>query len=215
MTAHHFLTPETPEHRSEMTVDLRGRTVTVVTAAGVFSPKALDKGTAVLLESVPDPVGDEFLDLGCGWGPITLALGLRDSDPPTGSPSDDDAPRVTAVDVNERSLALTRDNAAAHGVRVETYLPEQVPAERRFDVIWSNPPIRVGKEALHQILLQWLPRLTPDGVAWLVVQKNLGADSLQKWLVSALAQATGDIWEAQRSSTSKGFRVLRVSRKFR
>ncbi|WP_047689782.1 class I SAM-dependent methyltransferase [Kocuria sp. ZOR0020] len=214
MTVHYFLTPETPEQRTQMQVELRGRTVSVVTSAGVFSPKALDKGTAVLLESAPDPAGSEFLDLGCGWGPITLALGLSGANLSTES-TDDDAPRVTAVDVNERSLALTRDNAAANGVRAETYLPEDVPAERRFDVIWSNPPIRVGKEALHQILLQWLPRLSPDGVAWLVVQKNLGADSLQKWLVTALAEATGQSWDVKRSATSKGFRVLAVSRKSR
>ncbi|NKE09708.1 MULTISPECIES: class I SAM-dependent methyltransferase [Kocuria] len=214
MTVHYFLTPETPEQRTQMQVELRGRTVSVVTSAGVFSPKALDKGTAVLLDSAPDPAGSEFLDLGCGWGPITLALGLSGANLSTES-TDDDAPRVTAVDVNERSLALTRDNAAANGVRAETYLPEDVPAERRFDVIWSNPPIRVGKEALHQILLQWLPRLSPDGVAWLVVQKNLGADSLQKWLVTALAEATGQSWDVKRSATSKGFRVLAVSRKSR
>lgn len=214
MTAHYFLTPETPEQRTQMHVELRGRPVSVVTSAGVFSPKALDKGTAVLLDSAPDPAGREFLDLGCGWGPITLALGLSGSNL-AAEATDDEAPRVTAVDVNERSLALTRDNAAANGVRAETYLPEDVPAERRFDVIWSNPPIRVGKEALHQILLQWLPRLSPNGIAWLVVQKNLGADSLQKWLVTALTEATGQSWDVKRSATSKGFRVLAVSRKSR
>lgn len=212
MTGHYFLTPETAEQRSELQVDLRGRTVSVVTSAGVFSPKALDKGTAVLLEAVPDPVGAELLDLGCGWGAITLALGFSAKDRSMGSGPEGGTARVTAVDVNERSLALTRDNAATHGVQAECCLPEQVPSERRFDVIWSNPPIRVGKEALHQILLQWLPRLTPDGVAWLVVQKNLGSDSLQKWLVTALTETTGEKWLVERHSTSKGFRVLRVSR---
>ncbi|MDO5618732.1 class I SAM-dependent methyltransferase [Kocuria sp.] len=207
MTAHYFLTPDGPEQRMELEVQLRGQQLRVVTADGVFSPKALDKGTAVLLEEVPDPVGREFLDLGCGWGPITLAMGL-------GSTAHDDS-RVTAVDVNERSLALTRDNAAAHGVRVEVCLPDEVPPERQFDVLWSNPPIRIGKEALHKLLLRWLPRLSPTGEAWLVVQKNLGADSLQKWMLTALPEATGTAWDVERVSTSKGFRVLRVSRSAR
>lgn len=178
----------------------------VMTAAGVFSPKALDKGTAVLLEAVPDPEGSEFLDLGCGWGPITLALGLAGA-----------GGRVTAVDVNERSLALTRDNAAAAAlpaeVSVETYLPDEVPRERLFDTIWSNPPIRIGKEALHELLLRWLPRLSDSGTAWLVVQKNLGADSLQKWLLETLPVHTGQPWSVERCASSKGFRVLAVSRR--
>jgi 16S rRNA G1207 methylase RsmC len=114
------------------------------------------------------------------------------------------------VDVNERSLGLTRDNAAALGLTgVEALLPEQVPAERRFDTIWSNPPIRIGKQQLHELLLQWLPRLAEGGTAWLVVQKNLGADSLQKWLGTAL----GGGFRVSRHTTDKGFRVLLVERR--
>lgn len=209
MMAHYFTTPDGPENRSELEVEIRGRRVRVVTAAGVFSPGALDKGTAVLLDAVPDPLGAEFLDLGCGWGPVTLALGFSGR---ADGERDDARPRVTSVDVNERSLALTRDNAAAYSVTAEPYLPQEVPEDRRFDVIWSNPPIRIGKEALHELLLLWLPRLTPGGEAWLVVQKNLGADSLQTWLTRALPEATGEPWSVTRDSTSKGFRVLRVSR---
>lgn len=203
MTSHYFTTPDGPETRSELNIELRGRRLRVVTASGVFSPKALDKGTAVLLDAVPDPDGSELLDLGCGWGPITVAMGS--------AATTADA-RVTAVDVNKRSLALTRDNAAAHGVTVETYLPDRVPEERMFDVIWSNPPIRIGKDALHELLLRWLPRLSPTGTAWLVVQKNLGADSLQEWLAQTLPEHTGQRWTVQRAATSKGFRVFSVSR---
>ena len=117
--------------------------------------------------------------------------------------------RVTAVDVNERSLALTRDNAAALGLgTVEALRPGDVDPQRRFGTIWSNPPIRIGKDALHELLLLWLPRLAPGGTAWLVVQKNLGADSLQKWLSGAL----GEGFAVARATTDKGFRVLRVER---
>jgi 16S rRNA (guanine1207-N2)-methyltransferase len=198
-TEHYFSEePSAPEQRRSLAVVLRGREVVLRTANGVFSPRGLDRGTSVLLDNVPDPAGTELLDLGCGWGPIALSLAGA-------------APgaRVTAVDVNERSLGLTRDNAASLGLTgVEALLPEQVPPGRRFDTIWSNPPIRIGKKQLHELLLHWLPRLAPGGTAWLVVQKNLGADSLQKWLAAAL----GAGYAVSRHATDKGFRVLRVER---
>ena len=197
---HYFVTdPSVARKPRRLTVRLRDREVTVTTEAGVFSPGDLDKGTAALLRTVPAPAGEHFLDVGCGWGPLTLALGFAD-------------PRatVTAVDVNDRSLDLTRRNAREHGLdRVEVYRPEQVPADRTFDTVWSNPPIRVGKDALHEILLMWLPRLAPGGTAWLVVQKNLGGDSLHKWLSSRLP---AELFTVQRAATDKGFRILRVQR---
>ena len=115
--------------------------------------------------------------------------------------------RVDAVDVNERALALTAANAARHGVadRVHTALPEQADPAVRYDEIWSNPPIRIGKEALHTLLGTWLPRLAPDGLARLVVGRNLGADSLQRWLI-------GQGYRCERAASAKGFRVLRVER---
>ena len=120
---------------------------------------------------------------------------------------------MTGVEVNERSLALARDNAAAVGASNARFLtPEQVPDDARFDLIWSNPPIRIGKQALHELLLLWLPRLASGGTAWLVVQKNLGADTLQSWLVTALPEAAEGPWEVRRTATSKGFRILAVTR---
>lgn len=196
---HYFVSdPSAAEKPRRITVELRGRTVDVGTAAGVFSPSDLDKGTAALLRNVPDPHGRNLLDIGCGWGPITLALALA-------APS----ATVTAVDVNERSLRLTAANARELGLTgVETHLPEDVPADRTFDTIWSNPPIRVGKQELHDILMMWLPRLAPGGTAWLVVQKNLGGDSLQRWLAATL----GEGYCVDRAATDKGFRVITVQR---
>src|SRR5690606_39066037 len=143
-----------------------------------------------------------FLDLGCGWGPLALTMGLE-------SP----AGRVVAVDVNERALDLARRNAAALGVadRVEVLAPDDVPADLTFDLVWSNPPIRVGKAALHERLTTWLPRLAPEGTAYLGVQKNLGADSLQGWLSATLPDLMGPV-AVDRTASSKGFRILRVSR---
>nr|WP_246316025.1 methyltransferase [Kineococcus aurantiacus] len=181
-----------------MTVELAGRAVDVTTARGVFSGDRLDKGTAVLLPLVEaDEAGGDVLDLGCGWGPIALTLALL-------------RPRqvVHAVDVNERALDLVRLNAARLGLTVRAALPDDVDPALRFREIWSNPPIRIGKDALHGLLLRWLPRLAPGGVAHLVVQKNLGADSLQAWLGSGVLPGT----TTTRTTTSKGFRVLSVRR---
>ena len=196
---HYFVSdPSLPEKRRRIGVELRGRHVDVVTAAGVFSPGDLDKGTAALLRTVPDPQGTDLLDIGCGWGPITIALAQAAPEA-----------RVTAVDVNQRSLQLTAENARSLGLTgVEAALPQDVPEGRTFDTIWSNPPIRVGKDALHEILTTWLPRLNPGGTAWLVVQKNLGGDSLQRWLAQTL---TAD-FRVERAATDKSFRIIAVHR---
>jgi 16S rRNA (guanine1207-N2)-methyltransferase len=191
---HYFSgTPAGPERRREVSVDLFGRPVTVRTANGVFAGDGLDRGTAVLLREVAPPVGTpRILDLGCGWGAIALGLALACP-----------GATVDAVDVNDRALALCRDNAAALGVadRVRPLRPEQVAATTRYDQIWSNPPIRIGKTALHDLLLTWLDRLAADGIAHLVVGKNLGADTLAGWLSDQGFTCT-------RTGSAKGFRVL-------
>ena len=193
----HYFTaaPASADERRRLRVRLAGRDLDVDVAPGVFSPGGLDKGTAVLLdEAPPPPPTGTFLDLGCGWGPIALTLALR-------SP----AATVHAVDVNERALELTRRNAEAlglDGVRVGP--PDGIPAQVRFDLIWSNPPIRVGKAALHELMRTWLARLAPTGVAHLVVQRNLGSDSLQRWIASDLGMPCA------RLGSTKGFRLLEV-----
>ncbi|HOB05653.1 MAG TPA: methyltransferase [Propionibacteriaceae bacterium] len=194
---HYFETPTNPG-RAERSVEMTlwGHDVTLTSARGVFSADGLDLGTAVLLRTLPPPTTtSRLLDLGCGIGPITLALALA-------CPQAE----VTAVDVNDLALDLTQRNATAAGVgdRVRASRPDDVDPDLRFDEIWSNPPIRIGKEALHQLLRTWLPRLTPGGIARLVVARNLGADSLASWLVS-------EGWQVVREGSAKGFRVLSVS----
>lgn len=203
-SAHYFsATPDTPERRRSLTLLLAGREVTVQTANGIFSPDGLDKGTAAMLRTVPvPPATGRFLDVGSGWGPLALTLGLH-------SPQAE----VTAVEVNDRAARLCRDNAAALGLEhVTVCRPEQVPESDRFDLIWSNPPIRIGKDALHGLLLQWLPRLAPGGQAYLVVQKNLGADSLLPWVQRALQERHPGEFSVSRYATEKGFRILLVER---
>jgi len=182
---------------TQLSVMLAGQQVQVVTAGGVFSPGAVDTGTQVLLSHVPPPApGGDLLDLGCGWGPIALSLAME-------------SPRATvwAVDVNERSLELTRRNAKNLGLsNINAVRPEDVPADARFTTIWSNPPIRVGKGELHSMLDLWLPRLDVGSDAWLVVARNLGSDSLQRWLDARHSPTL----QVGRAATHKGFRVLRV-----
>ena len=188
--------PAAPDERRKITVELAGRTLEVQTAGGVFSPGHVDLGTRVLLREVPDPpqTGD-LLDLGCGWGPLAVTMALLSPDA-----------RVWAVDVNERALDLVRTNARRLGLaNVRAALPDEVPDDVRFAAIWSNPPIRVGKDALHDLLRRWLPRLAPGGEAWLVVGRNLGADPLHRWLADEVAGSV------DRAASAKGFRVLRVA----
>ncbi|MFL6098740.1 MAG: class I SAM-dependent methyltransferase [Actinomycetales bacterium] len=205
MTEHYFTErPSSERDRKSVALRLRGHDVTVSTEAGVFSHERVDLGTQVLLRYAPDlPAQGDLLDLGCGWGALTIAMAL-------------DSPQATvwAVDVNERALSLTADNAAGLGLsRVRTGRPDQVPPDVEFATIWSNPPIRVGKEALHSLLRQWLPRLAVGGVAHLVVQRNLGADSLHAWLTSALAEDAAREYDVSRIGSAKGYRVLEVRRR--
>jgi 16S rRNA (guanine1207-N2)-methyltransferase len=166
----------------------------LATDRGMFSPDRIDLGTRVLLDSVPPPpAGGDLLDLGCGYGPIALTMAVR-------SPQ----AIVWGVDVNERALECGRSNAHAAGLdNVRFCLSEEIPAGKRFAAIWSNPPIRIGKQALHELLATWLARLSPGGRAHLVVQKNLGSDSLQRWLES-------EGWPAERLTSRAGYRVLAV-----
>jgi 16S rRNA G1207 methylase RsmC len=202
MSQEHYFSsdPDTEFKPREIQVELAGRSFAVTTAGGVFSPDHVDIGTAVLLAHLDEvPPGGNLLDIGCGWGPIALSLALA-------SPKS----TVWAVDVNQRSLDLTAMNAKRLGLtNIKTAKPEDVPGDLEFTGIWSNPPIRVGKAVLHEILQTWLPRLTIGGESLLVVQKNLGADSLQRWLENGLGEAFG----ISRIDSSKGFRVLSVKKK--
>lgn len=201
MSDNHYFSssPEGPLVPREIAVTLNGNKYSVLTAGGVFSPEHIDQGTQVLLTHLEkaNPSGN-FLDIGCGWGPIALALALH-------SPR----AKIYAIDVNERSLELTKLNAERLGLtNIVVCKPEEVPGDIEFDEIWSNPPIRVGKIALHEILTLWINRLTAGGAARLVVQKNLGSDSLHKWLI----QEFNPNFESSRIDTSKTFRVLKVTR---
>ena len=193
MTEHYFSAdPSSPFERVPVHARVWGHELNLTSGSGVFSRGRLDAGTAVLFRETEPPSGGTLLDLGCGYGVIGLALAAA-------------APEATVwgVDVNERAVALANENASSLGLvdRFRAVHPEQVPADLALDEIWSNPPIRIGKQALHELLMAWLPRLAPGGRAVLVVGKNLGADSLQRWL-------EGQGYPTSRVGSAKGFRVL-------
>ncbi len=139
--------------------------------------------------------GGDVLDLGCGYGPIALTLARRNP-----------AATVWALDVNERARALCAENAATAGLdNVRVVAPDEVPDGMGFAALWSNPPIRIGKVALHDLLLRWLGRLDATGAAHLVVHKNLGSDSLARWM-------NEQGWATVRRSSHDGYRLLDVTR---
>ena len=178
-----------------MAVDIDGMRLSFTTDSGVFSPDRLDAGTRLLLAEAPplSPTERRVLDLGCGWGPIACIAALR-------SPGAD----VLAVDVNARALALTAQNAEANAApNVTAAHPDEVDPDRRFDRILCNPPIRIGKPALHELLDRWLDRLARGGRAHLVVQRHLGSDSLARWLTDRDRRVT-------RLASKRSYRILEV-----
>lgn len=194
-TPHYFSeTPSVHGEARELEFTAHGFDLHLRTAPGVFSATQVDRGTEVLLDHAPLPTGPgTILDLGCGYGPIAVALAVARR-----------RSQVWAVDVNNRAIELTRQNAVLNGLNnIITCRPEEVPHEVEFDTVYSNPPIRVGKAALHAMLLQWLFRLRPGGRGFLVVHKNLGADSLASWMTSQALCTT-------RLSSHGGYRVLAV-----
>lgn len=193
----HYFTGTPSSDAGERTVSFRmdDRAYALRTARGVFSADRLDLGTRVLLERGPrPPESGRLLDLGCGYGPIACVLATRSPDA-----------EVWAVDVNERARSLTERNAATLGLaNIRVAAPDAVPPDATFAAIYSNPPIHVGKPALHELLRTWLSRLEPGGTAYLVVQRNLGADSLHRWLAS-------EGYVCDRLASAKGYRVLGAS----
>jgi 16S rRNA (guanine1207-N2)-methyltransferase len=195
LTDHYFSPrPQAPHRPGQVRVILPDVYLELATDTGVFSPGRLDPGTRLLLEESPaPPASGDLLDLGCGYGPIACVLAAR-------SPG----ATVWAADVNERALELCARNARAAGLEnVRCVTPDDASVPGRLTAIWSNPPVRIGKDALHALLAGWLGRLSPDGSAYLVVGRNLGADSLHRWLA-------GQGWPVTRLAARSGYRLLQV-----
>jgi 16S rRNA (guanine1207-N2)-methyltransferase len=188
--------PAVASQRSEVRLDLPDVSFRLATDRGVFSADQVDTGTKILLRDGPkSATAGTIVDLGCGYGPIALTLAAR-------SPG----ARIMAVDVNERARTLCRENSASAGLtNVTVVAPDELASDLTVEELWSNPPIRIGKGPLHDLLSLWLGRLTDGGRALLVVQKHLGADSLVDWM-------KGEGWSAERLVSRQGYRLLEVTR---
>lgn len=195
MSEHYFSSTPTGESRPrKVSFNVSGKDFELQADSGTFSSNRLDPGTAVLLRELEE-VSGEVLDLGCGWGPIAISIAAIF--PNT---------KVWALDVNQRSLQLVRENAKQLNLKnVSAVTADEIPSDLQFDQIWSNPPIRIGKDALHELLSSWLPRMRVGGRAMLVVQKQLGAESLQSWLAARFSD-----FEVRKHSQDKGYRIIEL-----
>ncbi len=196
--AHYFSSdPDVASHPRTVRLTLADLTVDLTTDAGIFSADAVDAGTTVLLDEVPaPPQGPVTLaDVGCGYGPVAVTLARRSVEA-----------TIWAVDVNTRALELCRMNAESAGVgdRVHAVTPDEVPAGLVLDGFWSNPPIRIGKPALHTLLEGWFTRLRDGAQAHLVVHRHLGSDSLARWIATRG-------FSVERLISRNGYRVLEVT----
>ncbi|HEY7854386.1 MAG TPA: methyltransferase [Aquiluna sp.] len=192
---HYFSSdPAAPKKTVNITMQVGGKQIDLEAASGTFSSSRLDAGTAVLLKHADHfPKDGNVLDIGCGWGPIGLSIASLQKNS-----------TVYGIDINQRSIEQSNLNSKSLGLKNFTAMHSRdLPEDMRFSAIWSNPPIRVGKKILHELMESFIPRLEPGGRAMLVVQKNLGADSFQRWLSNRFPEA-----EVNRVGTDKGYRVI-------
>ncbi len=183
--------PDAEHDIHDLRVQLLGEDFHFYTDAGVFSKKMIDYGSQALLSVLNFSAGQSLLDLGCGYGPLGISLAKVQN------------LKVTMVDINQRALELARKNARRNGVEVDIYqsnIYDQVKG--RFDQIISNPPIRAGKQVVHDILEGAYDHLKPGGSLTTVIQKKQGAPSAK----AKMAQVFGNVEVVKKD---KGYYILR------
>jgi len=198
VTEHYYSSKPTSTHEHlKIEVTLRGRVFTFKTDAGVFSKKTIDFGSQLLIETMEIAPQHRVLDVGCGYGPIGLtaaSLAYQGF--------------VTMIDINERAVQLSQGNAKlnelSNVIVKQSDLLEQVD-ELSFDRILSNPPIRAGKDVVHQIFEQAYNALVLKGQLWIVIQKKQGAPSA----LAKLQSIYGDVKEVTKD---KGYRVFKATK---
>ena len=158
--------PDAAHDIHELRVDLLGEKMTFLTDAGVFSKKMIDFGSQLLLKCLEVNQGETVLDVGCGYGPLGLSLAKAYG------------VQATMVDINNRALDLARKNAERNKVEATIFqsnIYEQVKG--KFDHVISNPPIRAGKQVVHEIIEKSKDFLGIGGDLTIVIQKKQGAPS--------------------------------------
>lgn len=196
----HYYTknPQSKEKRTTIQVTLNGQPFTFHTSTGVFSKKSVDFGTKTLIENFIEPkIEGDILDLGCGYGPIGIALGHKYA-----------TRHVTMVDVNERAVQLATENCAENNVTNVTVLQSdrfKQLEKQQFAAIVTNPPIRAGKKIVYALFEESLAHLLPGGELWIVIQKKQGAPSAISFLSSIFA-------EVETVTKKKGYFIIRAAK---
>lgn len=195
MNDHYYTrTPQSASRPAECSFTYRGIDLVFETDAGVFSRGEVDTGTRLLLEALPEEMHGEILDLGCGWGVIGISIARKW--PGT---------QVTMADINTRALDLSRKNAERN--RAEVICAEsdgmEALADRNFDAVVTNPPIRAGKQVIYKMFADAAHRLKPGGALYLVIRKQQGAESCIRYLETIYAKV-------EKLDKSGGFWVLKA-----
>ncbi len=195
MTEHYYSeNPGVAHDEREVIFEVLDQRLNCTTDAGVFSRDGLDMGTRVLLEALPELRG-RVLDLGCGWGPVGVALGRRDP-----------ALEIVMTDVNARAVELAARNLRANGVTnaraAQSDGFDRVDGD--FDFIVLNPPIRTGKAVIYGLFAGAARRLRPGGEMYVVIRKQQGAESAQRYLETVFGRV-------ERIARDKGYWVLRCA----
>ena len=189
--AHYFENDDTLKSKIQENVAIiNNEKFIFYTDVGVFSKKGLDFGTRTLLESLEiEKIHGKVLDFGCGYGPIGIYVAHKT-----------DA-EVHMIDVNRRSLELARKNVSTNHVNVQIYESNlYTNIKDTFDYIISNPPIRVGKKILYQILEEAKEHLKPNGQLWIVIHKDQGAKTTMEFL--------SQFYSVEVKNKNKGFYII-------
>jgi len=197
--AEHYYTEQPSSAHAERAVEFEifGRVLRCTTDAGVFSRDGLDRGTEVLLNALP-PLSGRVLDLGCGWGPVGLALGARDP-----------ALDIVMTDVNARAVDLARRNLAANGVAATVLQGDGFDAvEGTFDAILTNPPIRAGKAVIYALFDRARVFLNPGGALYIVIRKQQGAPSAlrhlqETWPAASIIDRASGYWVLRAAGSAR------------
>ncbi|HFR5092077.1 TPA: class I SAM-dependent methyltransferase [Streptococcus pneumoniae] len=183
--------PDAAHEIHELRVELLGQKMTFLTDAGVFSKKIVDFGSQLLLKCLEVNQGETVLDVGCGYGPLGLSLAKAYG------------VQATMVDINTRALDLARRNAEKNNAKATIFqsnIYEQV--EGHFDHVISNPPIRAGKQVVHEIIEKSKDFLETSGDLTIVIQKKQGAPS-------AKSKMEGVFGNCEILKKDKGYYILR------